>query len=177
MARELPASLAGLIISGVFAASMSSLDSSMHSITTVFVNDFLRPLRAQTAPVAWLKIARMTTALVGLFGMLTAMLMASIEVRYLWDLFLGLIGMLGGTLAGVFLTGLLTRRPGVPHVWVGILASASLLAWMKFGTDWNSLLYGFAGCASCVHVAWGSNRLFGPAVINRSEGRAPRVRK
>ena len=34
--HQMPAGLAGLVIAGVFAAAMSSLDSSMHSIATAF---------------------------------------------------------------------------------------------------------------------------------------------
>jgi SSS family transporter len=37
---HLPLGIAGLVISGIFAASMSSLDSSMNSIATAYITDF-----------------------------------------------------------------------------------------------------------------------------------------
>ena len=40
ISTQLPAGLSGLLIAGIFAASMSSLDSSMHSIATVYITDF-----------------------------------------------------------------------------------------------------------------------------------------
>ena len=40
IAAEMPAGMAGLVIAGVFAAAMSSLDSSMHSIATAVTTDF-----------------------------------------------------------------------------------------------------------------------------------------
>ncbi|HNT35900.1 MAG TPA: sodium/solute symporter, partial [bacterium] len=43
--RELPAGVSGLVIAAVFAASMSTLDSSMNSMATAVVTDFCRRFR------------------------------------------------------------------------------------------------------------------------------------
>ena len=42
----LPAGLSGLVIAGLFAASMSTLDSSMNSVSTMIVTDFYRRFRS-----------------------------------------------------------------------------------------------------------------------------------
>ena len=47
VAHEMPAGLAGLVIAGVFAAAMSSLDSSMHSICTAISNDFVKAIQVR----------------------------------------------------------------------------------------------------------------------------------
>ena len=47
VAHEMPAGLAGIVIAGVFAAAMSSLDSSMHSICTAVSNDFVKRKEAR----------------------------------------------------------------------------------------------------------------------------------
>ncbi|MDA3925789.1 MAG: sodium/solute symporter, partial [Kiritimatiellae bacterium] len=43
--NQLPNGVSGLIVAGIFAAAMSSLDSSMNSTSTAIINDFLRPLK------------------------------------------------------------------------------------------------------------------------------------
>ena len=45
IANQLPAGVAGLVIAGIFSASMSSLDSSMHSVSTVVTVDFYKRFR------------------------------------------------------------------------------------------------------------------------------------
>lgn len=42
IADHLPPGIAGLVIAGIYSASMSSLDSSMHSISTVFTVDYFK---------------------------------------------------------------------------------------------------------------------------------------
>src|SRR5690606_38342811 len=59
VAQQMPAGLAGLVIAGVFAASMSSLDSSMHSIATALTTDFYQRLRPAMSDVHRLRVARL----------------------------------------------------------------------------------------------------------------------
>ena len=44
---RLPAGFSGLIISAIFAAAMSSMDSGINSMATVIEHDFVRPIRAE----------------------------------------------------------------------------------------------------------------------------------
>lgn len=44
--RNLPQGISGLLITAVFAAAMSSMDSGINSIATVIINDFRKPLAA-----------------------------------------------------------------------------------------------------------------------------------
>ncbi|MBN1803674.1 MAG: hypothetical protein JW837_00345 [Sedimentisphaerales bacterium] len=48
--REMPAGLSGLVVAGVFAAAMSSLDSSIHSISTAVTTDFVRRFKLNLMP-------------------------------------------------------------------------------------------------------------------------------
>src|SRR5207342_1329458 len=45
IAQELPAGLSGLVIAGLFAATMSTISSSMNSIATVVTTDFYKLFR------------------------------------------------------------------------------------------------------------------------------------
>ena len=167
IARQMPAGLAGLVIAGVFAAAMSSLDSSMHSISTAVTTDFVRRFRPDLAENTYLLFARGLTIALGLTGTATAMLMASMEIKYLWDFFLGIMGLLGGTLAGLFMLGVFTRKVGAIHAWIGSAASIGLLLFVKLQTDLNSLLYGAIGVVTCFCVAC----LFGVIMPTKAEGK------
>ncbi|MBA2113819.1 hypothetical protein HOV93_09720 [Planctomycetes bacterium FF15] len=66
--RELRVGVAGLVIAGIFAAAMSSLDSSMNAIASASVNDFWLRLRKETTPHQELQVARMLTLGIGVLG-------------------------------------------------------------------------------------------------------------
>ena len=159
IAREMPAGLAGLVIAGVFAAAMSSLDSSIHSISTAVTTDFIRRFRPDLTAATYLSLARGLTAGFGALGTATALLMATADVEYLWDVFLGIMGLFGGTLAGLFMLGIFTARVRTLHAWLGAAASVSALLYVKLATDLSGLLYGAIGVAVCFLVGLLSSRI------------------
>jgi SSS family transporter len=169
IAQRMPAGLAGLVFAGVFAAAMSSLDSGMHSIATVITNDFVRRFRPGLAERTLLVFARWLTVVLGALGTMTAILMAGFEIRFLWDLFLGIVGLLLGTLGGLFTLGIFLRRPSAVHAWIGLLASLTALLYAKFGTAWNGLLYAPIGVLTCV-VAGGVTSLIMPVTTPDTGG-------
>jgi Na+/proline symporter len=127
IATQLPAGLAGLVIAGLFAATMSSVDSGMHSIATTLVNDVYSKMRPAAVEANRLVVARVITVVVGLFGTLSAVFVTSLDPKSLWDLILLLVGLLGSTLTGVFLLGVLTRRANTRGTAVGVMASMAAL--------------------------------------------------
>ncbi len=169
IARQMPPGLAGLVIAGVFAAAMSSLDSSMHSISTAVTTDFIRRFIPHLSESKYLLFARCLTIALGISGTATAMLLASIEIRYLWDFFLGIMGLLGGTLAGLFMLVIFTQRVGAAHAWIGAVASIGMLLYVKLATDLNSLLYGAIGVITCFSVACLSSMII-PTKVERLTG-------
>lgn len=50
LSHELPIGLSGLVVSGMFAAAMSSLDSGINSITAVVMTDFVDRFRSEPMP-------------------------------------------------------------------------------------------------------------------------------
>jgi Na+/proline symporter len=152
IAQQMPAGLAGLVIAGVFAAAMSSLDSSIHSISTAITTDFVRRFRPDKSEHELLNIARILTVILGLLGTATAMLMVGVEIKFLWDLFIGIVGLLGGTLCGLFMLGIFTRKTTSRHAWIGAVASALALIYTRYFTDLNGLVYAAVGTLSCFAV-------------------------
>ncbi|MEN6426228.1 MAG: sodium:solute symporter [Phycisphaerales bacterium] len=159
IAREMPAGLAGLVIAGVFAAAMSSLDSSIHSVSTAVTTDFLRRFKPGLPAETFLAVARGLTVFFGVTGTAAAVLMATVQVEYLWDLFLGIMGLFGGTLAGLFLLGIFTEKVRTLHAWFGAVTSVAVLLYVKLGTNLNGLLYGAIGVAVCFLTAVAASRI------------------
>jgi len=147
---EMPAGLAGLVIAGVFAAAMSSLDSSMHSIATAVTTDFYVRFAGEVDEGRRLRFARVLTIILGIVGTFSAVLMASLDIKYLWDAFIGIIGLLLGTLGGLFALGIFTTRTHALHAWIGVLASGSALVWAKKIAGLNSLMDGFLSLTACL---------------------------
>ena len=154
IARQMPDGLAGLVIAGIFAAAMSTIDSSIHSISTAVTTDFVRRFIPGFSESKYLLFARCLTIVLGISGTATAMLLASIEIQYLWDFFLGIMGLLGGTLAGLFMLGIFTKRVDTVHAWIGTIISLGVLLYVKLATELNSLSFGAIGSITCFVTAF-----------------------
>jgi SSS family transporter len=152
--REMPAGLSGLLIAGVFAAAMSSLDSSMNSVATTVVTDFYRRFRPEAEDRRCLRLARGLTVVLGALATAVALWLAGAGVQSLFDQFLQIMGLLGGTLAGLFALGIFTRRASAAGATVGAAASLGVLAWIALATDLSGLLYAAVAVLSCVTVGW-----------------------
>jgi SSS family solute:Na+ symporter len=181
IATQLPAGLAGLVIAGLFAATMSSVDSGMHSIATSLVTDVYRKMKPNADDVQLLKIARTLTVVAGLLGTVSALLISTQDPKSLWELILLLIAFFGSTLTGVFLLGVFTQRTSSAGVAVGIVASVVSLIGFKlkvilgllgvampaflldfYGTYMNihGLLTAAVGVISCVVVGYVASFVF-----------------
>jgi Na+/proline symporter len=155
IATRLPAGLAGLVIAGLFAATMSTVDSGMHSIATSLVNDIHRKLRPDADDRQRLKMARILTVAAGLFGTISAVLISKMDPDSLWMLILLLVGLFGSSLCGVFLLGVFTRRANSWGVATGVAASiAALIVLRTFTIPINGLLTAAVGVLACVVVGY-----------------------
>ena len=165
IATQLPAGLAGLVIAGLFAATMSSVDSGMHSIATTLVNDVYRKLYPNANDAKQLSVARSVTVVVGLCGTLSAVFVTSLDPNSLWDLILLLVGLLGSTLTGVFLLGVLTRRANARGTVVGIVASMLTLITIRYlpSKPVPGILTSAVGVITCVLVGYVASRLMAGA--------------
>jgi len=145
---NLPDGISGLLIAAIFAASMSSLDSSMNSVSTVVTTDFFRRLWPLSNEAAYLKLARSTTAIIGILGTGLALMMANWGISSLWDQFNLIVGLFTGGLGGIFILGIFTEKAnGTGAVW-GLILSGVLQFLIKEYTDIHLLLYAFTGLIS-----------------------------
>jgi SSS family solute:Na+ symporter len=155
IATQLPAGLAGLVIAGLFAATMSTVDSGMHSVATSLVNDVYRKLRPDAHDGQRLKVARILTVVAGLLGTLSAVMVSGIDAKSLWDLILLLVGLFGSSLTGVFLLGVFTRRASTRGVALGVVASIGALIVIRLNpVPIHGFLTAAVGVLTCVSVGY-----------------------
>jgi solute:Na+ symporter, SSS family len=151
---ELPVGVAGLIVAGIFAAAQSTLSSSLNSIATAYVTDFHRRLRPELTDRSYLRVARAVTVLVGAVGTGIALLMASTDIRSIYSTFLEILGLLGGTLSGLFLLGIFSRRAGGRGALAGAFSSAALVFVVRMTHPLNVYAYAPLGLTACVAIGW-----------------------
>ena len=159
--NTLPDGVSGILIAAVFAASMSSLDSSMNSVSTVITTDFFRRLRPLNSEAAYLKMARIVTVIIGIFGTGLALVMASWGISSLWDQFNLIVGLFAGGLGGVFVLGIFSKRANGTGALIGLLVSGIMQFLIKEYTDIHLLMYAFTGMFACIIVGYVVSLFFG----------------
>lgn len=140
-----PAGMKGVLISGVFAAAMSSLDSSMNSMASVLVNDYYRRFKSNIDEGQALRVARVLTVLLGALGTGAAWYLAGTQATSLFDSYMKLLGMAGGGLAGVVALGMFTRRAHGAGVLCGAAASSSVVYYVNAHNLTHFYLHGMIG--------------------------------
>jgi solute:Na+ symporter, SSS family len=159
---QLPAGLSGLVIAAIFAASQSTISSSLNSVASAWTQDFDRRLlrRGRTDEV-YLRAAKRAVVLVGVAGMAVAMGMAQAQVESAFKTFNTMIGLTAGALGGLFALGVFTSRANSTGAIVGALTAAGLVLALHLSrAPVTGLLYAFIGCATCVTVGWLTSLVF-----------------
>ncbi len=156
--------LKGLLLAGIFAAAMSSLDSALGALSSCAVTDFYQPFIARRGSQAARTSARRTLRVSRAFTFLFGVLLAAVALAFvgyddlLWEAFRW-VGLIFGGMLGVFLLGVTTRRRGSDRAntvamlsSVVILVSVQLLQertetvyiawpwWVVIGTMWTYLI-------------------------------------
>lgn len=150
ISTHLPPGIAGFVIAGVFAASMSSLDSSMNSMAAVTVSDFCERLMKENSDTRSMTIARTVTLVSGLVGTGTAIIIAAARIEPIFEFFQMILGMLGGSIAGVFVLGVFFRRTNSTHVLIAAVVGLLTQLSVFILTDISGYLYAAVGVSSCV---------------------------
>lgn len=131
--KHLPVGVAGLVIAAILAAAMSNLSAALNALASTTVMDFYKPLTGGSKSEAfYLKMARIATLVWG------ALLFAIALVAQNWGSVLqaglSIASILYGSLLGVFLLGLLTKRATERGAMIGMTAGFVLMLYIKFYT-------------------------------------------
>lgn len=106
--HRFPDGVSGLLITAVFAAAMSSVDSGINSVSSALINDFIRPARPGLSEKAGLRLARALTLALGIFA--TAMAFWATRIGGIVRAFLTIMGLFAAPVLALFLLGMLNRN-------------------------------------------------------------------
>ena len=159
ISNQLPSGLAGLVIAGLFAATMSTISSSMNSIATVVTTDFYQSVRPQSTDKQRFVFARWVTLALGGLGCLIAIYMVYLRNASIWDQYIKIIGLFGGCLAGMFVAGIFFPRINSRGIMIGFIVSAVSLYFIQAVNIINFFLYPAAAVLICVVVAYFSSMI------------------
>ncbi|MCR5415130.1 MAG: sodium/solute symporter [Kiritimatiellae bacterium] len=159
MATEMPAWLAGLVIAAVFAATISTLSANLSSASTAVVTDFVKRFKPGISGKAQIRCGQITTYVIGIIGILSALTLARMESNALFDNFNKYIAMLTAGLTGLFFMGVfMPRIKGIAAV-LGLAAnyfvcfSCEILDCNVFGLKFHPFLLGGLGLVACILVS------------------------
>lgn len=131
---KIPPVVAGVIISAVIAASMSSMDSGINAIATVCTIDILKPYLAQNKPDRfYLNIARWIVVVVTLIVVSGAVFFSQIDKESMNDISLIVTSVFGGCLMGLFMMGFFTTRIDGSAATVGIVLAVLINIYLGLG--------------------------------------------
>jgi SSS family transporter len=150
----MPAGIAGVVIAGIFAAAQSTVSGSLNSVATAVMTDFYERFGGRAEGRFGLRLARILTAVIGVFATLVALLLASLNLASLWDGYLAMISLLCSGLAGLFALGIFTRSTTGAGAMVGALSSAGLLYLAHRYTTIHFFMYATIGVLSCFVIGW-----------------------
>lgn len=162
IAAELPVGVTGLIIAGIFAASMSTLSSCMNSVATLVSVDFYERFARQPTQAKSVRLAEWVTVIAGLIGVGTAILLAKVDIKSALDKSWELWSLLGGGFAGCYGLGMFTRRANWQGAMIGVVGSLfiTFFSW-RLGLV-NSVFYQTIAIFSCMLVGYVASLFFPP---------------
>ena len=131
MVTEIPTGLVGLIISAIMSAAMSTISSGMNASATVFSIDiYKRYINPEMNEQQLMRLLYITTAVFGLMGMATGILM--IGIKSILDIWWQLSGIFSGGMLGLFLLGMISRRTGNAEALTATCIGVLVILWMTF---------------------------------------------
>ncbi len=113
--RLLPSGMVGMVMAVLIAALVSTIDSALNSLSTVFTMDiYVKKFRPDANQKEIIRIGRIVTVLGALIAIVFALAIDSIKGLNLFDVFQAILGFIAPPMAVVFLFGVLwkdtTRR-------------------------------------------------------------------
>ncbi|MDB6170488.1 MAG: transporter, solute:sodium symporter family [Verrucomicrobia bacterium] len=169
IASDLPAGVTGLIIAGIFAASMATLSSNINSIATLVSVDFYERYAKKASAAKSVRLAEWVTVFTGIAGTGLALYLSSLDLKSIWDKFIELMALLGGGFSGIYALGMFTRRANWQGCVIGIVASIVMTILTKLFTPLHVWMYLVVSVGSCIVFGYLGSWLF-PASTRSLKG-------
>jgi solute:Na+ symporter, SSS family len=145
---RLPHGLSGLLISAILAAAMSNLSAALNSLSSTTIVDFFARIWPHSTEARRVQLSRRATIVWALLLFVLALLARN--GGKVLEMGLSIASVAYGSLLGVFLLGVLTRRASEHGAMLGMLCGFAL----------NLYLWLFTGVAFTWYVVFGSAATF-----------------
>jgi SSS family solute:Na+ symporter len=126
--QRMPAGIAGLLIAVLFAASMSTVSTSINGASVCFAEDFVKRFKKDISSKAEMRVMQALSFVAGLIGTGMAIFLLSAKLPTLFEGFVKIMALIGGGFVGVYSLGMFTRRANLPGAVLGVVSSY-VMAW------------------------------------------------
>lgn len=141
----MPVGMMGLLVSGIFAATMSGMDSGLNKNAGFFIKNFYQPLLRPGAPDAHLlRMGRWATIVLGVLVIFIALRMAEIQGLGLFLMMQRVSILVGVPITVPLLLGLVIRHTPPWSAWSTVLIGffGSMFVGRFFTPEWGAALFG-----------------------------------
>ena len=134
----LPIGVVGIVLAGLVAAIMSSIDSTLNSASTLIVIDFVKPNKPDITSKETARVGRYTTFILMLFAALWAPQIR--EFPGIWDYLQQMLSFLVPPVVAIFLTGVFWQKVNGPAAF-GTLVGGHVLSLAVFLLSTDGLIF------------------------------------
>lgn len=156
--EQLPTGISGLVIAAILAAAMSNLSAALNALASTTVMDLWRPFVGKGAEISeaiWLRRARLVTVAWG--AVLLGVSLLARNWGSVLEAGLGIASIIYGSLLGVFLLGLLTRKATETGAMWGMSAGLAMTLYVRVFTPIAWTWYILIGTAVTFAVGYVSS--------------------
>lgn len=153
ISNRIPVGIYGLILSAIFAATMSSVDSLLNSMSTVFVTDIYVPYlknKAIHTKASDLSVSHVITIICSVMIFFFTYLVVNGSTTSLITLIGVYCSYLTGSILGVFLLGIFTKKSTSFGATIGFFLGVFSTIVVANTTDINWGWYNLVGVLACV---------------------------
>ncbi len=124
--RLFPAGMTGLVMAVLIAALISTIDSALNSLSTVFTMDiYLKRYKPNASQKEIIKTGRLVTLLGSVLSIFLTLSIDSVKGLNLFDLFQAILGFLAPPMTAVFLSGVLWKKTSTKAVNIALSAGSA----------------------------------------------------
>jgi SSS family transporter len=150
MAEIFPVGVTGLVLAAILAASLSSVDSAINSLTTIGMVDFYRRLylqlpdgeegESEAEQRRQVLISRLLNILVGVVGITLSCFVQNMGT--LFDVGTKILGSFAAIMLGIFWLGMFTKRATLASTMLGATVGVAVMLvftfveWISIGAIW-----------------------------------------
>ncbi|MBU1101876.1 MAG: transporter [Bacteroidetes bacterium] len=134
--ETMPMGMIGLMVSAIFAATISSMDSGLNKNAGIFIRNFYKPILRQNAPESeYVFVGRMMSVFFGILVIISALFIENIQVFGLFDVMQLFSSMVAIPFVVPLIWGLIFKKTPKWIGWSTVLVGMLSSLYVKFGLN------------------------------------------